>query len=69
LTVEAASQTTEKMGRKQINGEQMLARFVKGTIARIDAVLRPKESRAGFIRTLVEAEIARREAENRDTKE
>jgi hypothetical protein len=49
------------MGRKQINEEQMPARLPEGTLARIDAVLDDKESRAGFLRTAVERELKRRE--------
>lgn len=49
------------MGRKQINEEQMPARLVDGTLARIDAVLEDKESRAGFLRAAVERELKRRE--------
>lgn len=49
------------MGRKQINEEQMPARLPEGSLARIDAVLEDKESRAGFLRTAVERELKRRE--------
>jgi hypothetical protein len=49
------------MGRKQINEEQMPARLPEGTLARIDAVLEDKESRAGFLRSAVERELKRRE--------
>lgn len=49
------------MGRKQINEEQMPARLPEGTLARIDATLEDKESRAGFLRTAVERELKRRE--------
>lgn len=49
------------MGRKQINEEQMPARLIDGTLARIDAVLEDKESRAGFLRAAVEHELKRRE--------
>ena len=38
-----------------------MARFLKGTFARIDTVLSPDEDRASFIRNAVESEIARRD--------
>ncbi len=53
------------MGRKQINEEQMPARLPEGTLARIDATLEDKESRAGFLRTAVERELKRREKESK----
>lgn len=49
------------MGRKQINEEQMPCRLPEGSLARIDAVLEDKESRAAFLRTAVERELKRRE--------
>ncbi len=49
------------VGRKQINHEQMPARFPEGTLARIDAVLSEKEKRSDFIREAVERELDRRE--------
>lgn len=49
------------MGRKQINHEQMPARFPEGTLARIDAVLGDGEKRSDLIREAVEREIKRRE--------
>lgn len=48
-------------GRPKINEEQMPARLPEGTLARIDAVLADKESRAGFLRLAVERELKRRE--------
>lgn len=51
------------MGRRQINQEQMPARFPKGTLARIDSVLTEKEKRADFLRQAVERELQRREEE------
>lgn len=49
-------------GRPRINDpdEAMTARFAAGTLARIKAVLMPKEPLAGFMRDAVEREIARR---------
>ena len=41
----------------------MDARFPDGTIARIDAVLRPKEARTDLIFAAVEKEIDQRESE------
>jgi hypothetical protein len=39
----------------------MDARFPEGTLARIDAVLCPKEARTDFIHSAVELELERRE--------
>ena len=41
--------------------EHMVARFLEGTFARIDAVLAPTEDRAEFVRAAVERELKRRE--------
>jgi metal-responsive CopG/Arc/MetJ family transcriptional regulator len=51
------------MGRKQINEEQMPARFPGGTLDRIDRVLdlETNEKRSDFIREAVERELKRRE--------
>jgi hypothetical protein len=49
------------MGRKQINHEQTPARFIAGTLARIDAVLVEGEKRSDLIREAVERELKRRE--------
>ena len=54
-----------RVGRKQINSEQTVARFRAGTLARIDAVLHADEKRADFFRDTVEAEIKRRERKKR----
>jgi len=50
------------MGRIRINDESVVARFPKGTLARIDDVLAEKEKRADFIREAIDREIKRREA-------
>jgi hypothetical protein len=50
------------VGRRQINHEQTMARFAKGTLARIKAVLGEREKQADFIREAVEAALERREA-------
>jgi metal-responsive CopG/Arc/MetJ family transcriptional regulator len=50
------------VGRKRINDEEMPARFPKGTLARLDALLEEKERRSDFIRRAVEDEIVRRES-------
>lgn len=62
MTAGLASDTPRRMGRKKINDpdEAMTARFAAGTMARIKAVLQPKEPLAGFMRDAVEREIARR---------
>lgn len=57
------SNTTRRVGRRQINHEQMPARFREGTLARMDAVLHPKEKRSDLIREAVERELERRESE------
>jgi hypothetical protein len=49
------------MGRKKRWEEDMVARFAKGTIARIDAVRGEEEDRTDFIREAVERELKRRE--------
>lgn len=61
LTELVISATPPRVGRKQINHEQTPARFEKGTLARIDAVLEEKEKRSDFIREAVERELKRRE--------
>jgi hypothetical protein len=61
LTELLISDSPPRVGRKQINHEQMPARFPDGTMARIDAVLRPKEKRSDLVREAVEREISRRE--------
>lgn len=50
-----------RVGRKQINGEQTMARFRPGTLARVKAVLKDGEPQSSFIRDAVEAELERRE--------
>lgn len=64
LTGSAVSGTNARVGRKQINHEQMPARFPAGTLARIDAVLADREKRSDFVRDAVEKELDRREALN-----
>jgi glutamine synthetase type III len=49
------------MSRPQINFEQILARFPKGTKKRIKAVLDKGEKIADVIREAVERELKRRE--------
>lgn len=49
------------VGRKQINHEQMPARFPAGTMARMDAALEGGENRADLLRMAVERELKRRE--------
>ena len=61
LTSIFLSTIIQSVGRKRINDEQMPARFPAGTLARIDAVLRPGEKRADVIRIGVERELKRRE--------
>jgi hypothetical protein len=49
------------MSRPQINHESMPARLPEGTLARMDAVLGPREKRADLIRVAIERELKRRE--------
>lgn len=53
------------MGRVKRWAEDMQARFVEGTFARIAAVLRPSEDRTDFVREAVDHELARREHASR----
>jgi hypothetical protein len=48
------------MARPKKYIENMVARFVEGTFARLDGVLNPGEDRAALVRSAVEAEIRRR---------
>lgn len=63
LTQPAISVRTARVGRKQINHEQMPARFPEGTLARIDAALAEREKRSDFVREAVERELDRRQRE------
>ncbi len=49
------------LGRKRRWGERMDARFPEGTLARMDALRRPKEARTDFIHEAVKREIGRRD--------
>jgi hypothetical protein len=49
------------MGRKKQWAEDMQARFLGGTFARIAAVLSDGEDRTDFVRAAVERELKRRE--------
>ncbi len=62
LTQKKISSNIRPVGRIRINDESVVARFPKGTLARIDDVLAEKEKRADFIREAVDREIKRREA-------
>lgn len=62
MTQKKISSNIPRVGRKRINDEQTPARFPKGTLDRVDALLNDKEKRADFIRDAVEREIKRREA-------
>jgi hypothetical protein len=50
----------KKMGRIRRWHEDMVARFVEGTIAAIDAVLKENETRTDFVREAVARELRRR---------
>ena len=47
-------------GRKPMDLERAELRLRVGTLARLDAALRPGETRAGVLRDVVEQELARR---------
>jgi hypothetical protein len=49
------------MGRLKRWHEDMLARFPKGTFARMNAVMDAAEDRTAFVRAAVERELQRRE--------
>lgn len=49
------------MARPRINAEQTMARFRKGTLDRIKAVLRDNEKQSDFIREAVDDALERRE--------
>jgi hypothetical protein len=74
MTMAAESVIRPRVGRKQRWDEAHGARFVTGTLARIDAVLRPRtkdkppEYRTDFIATAVEKELRRREAKRKGGK-
>ena len=55
------SPTSGRMGRKPRWSEAALGRFAEGTLKRIKAVLKAKESTRDFIRAAVERELQRRE--------
>jgi hypothetical protein len=67
LTQNVISSIIPRVGRKRINepGEQIPARFPKGTRDRIDAVLDEGEPVAAFLREAVERELTRRERQQR----
>lgn len=57
------------MSRPQINHESMPARLPEGTLARMDAVLSPKEKRSDLVREAIERELKRRERQAKLKKE
>ncbi len=63
LAKKVVSDTGRSVGRPPLWSENMQARFVAGTFARITKVLREREDRTDFIREAVERELARREKE------
>jgi hypothetical protein len=48
------------MGRNKLWDEDMVARFVEGTFAAIDEVLKENETRTDFVREAVARELRRR---------
>ena len=55
------SPIVRRMARPKKFVEEMVARFMAGTFARISGVLRDGEDRADLVRDAVDAEIRRRE--------
>lgn len=62
LTRKEISATPPRVGRKQVNFDGMMARFPEGTFARIDAALKPGETRSDMLRAALNAELKRRES-------
>jgi hypothetical protein len=50
----------KKMGRLKRWHEDMVARFVEGTLAEIDKLLKENETRTDFVREAVARELRRR---------
>ena len=63
MPVQEISPIRLRMARPKKYVEDMVARFLAGTFARIHAVLRSGEDRAELVRAAVEAELKRRERE------
>lgn len=64
MTTKPLSDNRGRMGRKKLWDEDIDARFVLGTKARIKAVITETERDfSAFVRVAVEAELQRREAE------
>lgn len=53
--------TRKAVGRPKLWADAMQAKFGAGTFARIAGMLRGGETRQGFVRSAVEAELERRE--------
>lgn len=60
MSASEISPIVRRMARPKKFVEEMVARFMAGTFARITAVLRPGEDRADLVREAVEREIKRR---------
>ena len=60
MSASQISPIVRRMARPRKYVEEMVARFLAGTFARIQAVLRPGEDRADLVREAVEREIKRR---------
>lgn len=61
LTGKVISATPPRVGRRKVNYDQTPARFPEGTLAKVDALCEPGESRADFLREAVDREIKRRQ--------
>ena len=64
MSASEISPIVRRMARPKKFVEEMVARFLAGTFARITAALRPGEDRADLVRDAVDREIQRRAKES-----
>jgi len=62
------AKTKVRTGRPRQWHEDMVARFSKGTFAKMDASRRPGETRTELVREAVDRELKRREGERQSRK-
>lgn len=65
MTALPLSDTTRRVGRKMLWPDKMIAPLKEGRLARIDAILRPGETRTDFVREAIDQALAKREREAR----
>lgn len=65
MSASEISLTPRRVARPKKFIEEMVARFLAGTFARISAALRPGEDRADLVREAVDRELARRERDSK----